>query len=380
MSFSPFNNNNSTYFSFQQTLGEYIYFSPLTKGDAGRAVKIRKDLFLPFFCCVDPNTHDGQYIIRQIENLRTTTTFVKPVAGSAWSTNPYQSPQHLARLGKVNDGFQNVLVIKNLRVSYRVSQEQGDRAPCVYVTGVREVSRNAGNAPGLYESKTLQVRKVIEKRSNQQVDGQKVFINGSSQEVTEAMRSAQFATNDINSLLFYCPANVANDMGPFGGTTQTYVTQEAVNKLVEVFKQNQKPSRGVSWYVEGTSAGLLNEALKQIPGDLPKHEFRLINPIANTAKLLETLTAKKASFEGEFFKYDQNKAALISMSSQKDSLLQAIGKLPAGKNYDKITRSYIVKAINDLSAVGNAPVAQQQKLNSLTQTFVQLLRTAGVYR
>ena len=74
------------------------------------------------------------------------------------------------------------------------------------------------------------------------------------------------------------------------------------------------------------------------------------------------------------------KTALFSISKQKDKLMSAMGKLPAGKNYDKITRSYIMKSIEGLAHVGSRSVTQHDKLNLANQTFVQWLRKEGVYR
>ena len=160
--------------------------------------------------------------------------------------------------------------------------------------------------------------------------------------------------------------------------THSHVTKNTLNELVNVFKENQ--NRSVNWYVEGEGSALLAEALKRIPGDLKKHEFRFINPIGNTSTLLKTLTNKKAMLEGEFFNYHHNTAALLSISTQKDKLMASIGKLPAGKNYDKITRSYIMKSIEGLAQVGSRAITQQDKLNAVNETFVQVLQKAGVYR
>lgn len=375
-------NTSASYFQFQQSLDQYVFFSPLTMdGPSGRAVKIHKDLFLPFFCVVDPNTHDGQSIIRQIENLRTTCTIVRKETGSNYANNPRESARHKAQLNKVNSAFHQVLIIKNLHVYYRVSQEAGDKAPSVYIMNIRQINRDAGGAPGLYAAQAS-MGGVYRPRKTEShnVDGKKVYINGSAQTSIDAMASARYTTNDNTSLLFYCPATAADDLGILGTATRSRITTETLNELVNVFKKNQKAAQGVSWYVEGEGANLLAQALKQIPGELTNHNFRLINPITNTANLIGTLAEKKAKFEGEFFKYDQNRAALIALGTQKDQLMQAIGKLPAGKNYDNITRSYILKSIKDLSVTGSKAANQEAKLNSPTKTFVQLLRAAGAYR
>jgi hypothetical protein len=384
MSLPSLPNASASYFQFQQSLDQYVFFSPLTMGGAsGRAVKIHKDLFLPFFCVVDPSTHDGQAIIRQIENLRTTCTVVRKETGSGYANNKRQGDIHKRELGRVNSAFHQVLIIKNLHVHYRVSQEAGDKAPGIYISSIRVVSESTStSAPGLYESKTSFGSKVplTEKMKTSAVDGKKVYINGKVQSKDQAMKNARYATNDNNSLLFYCPARVSDELGIMGSSVKSNITNNTLNELINVIKQNQKASRGVSWYVDGEGANVLAQALKQIPGDLSSHEFRFINPIANTAKLLESLTDKKAKLEGEFFKYDQNRTALMSLGVQKDELLKAIGKLPAGKNYDIITRSYILKSINDLSNAGTKAAAQEAKLPTAIKTFVQLLKAAGAYR
>lgn len=382
MSLPTIRDTSASYFQFQQSLDQYVFFSPLTMGGAsGRAVKIHKDLFLPFFCVVDPSTHDGQAIIRQIENLRTTCTVVRKETGSGYANNKRQGDIHKRELGRVNSAFHQVLIIKNLHVHYRVSQEAGDKAPSIYISSIRQINEDAGGAPGLYVGQAAMGGTIRPKKmEDHNVDGKKIYINGAEQTSVKAMAAARYATNDNSCLLFYCPTKATDDLGLLGAPVKSRTTTNTLTELTNVLKKNQKSSRGVSWYVEGEGANVLAEALKQLPGELTAHEFRLINPIGNTARLLKALTDKKAKFEGEFFKYDQNRAALISLGTQKDQLMQAIGKLPAGKNYDKITRGYILKSINDLSSAGSKAATQEAKLNLTTKTFVQLLKAAGAYR
>src|SRR5690554_1795333 len=182
---APFVRSTSpSYFQFQQSLNQYVFFSPLTMGgSSGRAVKIHKDLFLPFFCVVDPATHDGQNIIRQIENLRTTCTIVRQETGSGYANNPRQSPAHKNRLSKVESAFHQVLIVKNLHVHYRVSQESGDKAPSIYISDIREINRGTGSSPGLYHAATGSFRRNEgpQKSSSSSVDGKKVYINGVSE-------------------------------------------------------------------------------------------------------------------------------------------------------------------------------------------------------
>lgn len=371
-------NASSSYYQFQQSLDQYVYFSPLTMGGAsGRAVKIHKDLFLPFFCIVDPTTHDGQSIIRQIENLRTTCTVVRKETGSGYANNPRQGEKHKTQLTKVNSAFHQVLIIKNLHVHYRVSQEDGDRAPGIYISHIRQVSADTGGSPGLYAYDKYDEPQKIDA---QKADGKKVYIGGPAQKIDAAIHHAQRETNDHKAAVFYIPAKVKDELGMFGAKTKSKTTLQAINDLADVFNKNIKLAKGISWYAEGEGVGLLAEAIKQVSVDLSKHEFRLLNPIANTAKLIQSLSDKKAKFEGEFFQYHRNKTSLTLLSMQKDQLMQAIGKLPAGKNYDIITRNYILKSINELPNMGAKVVSQKSELNKPAKTFIQLLKMAGVHR
>lgn len=368
----------SSHHQFQQSLEHYVFFSPLTMGgSSGRAVKIHKDLFLPFFCIVDPNTYDGQSIIRQIENLRTTCTIVRQETGSGYANNPRQKPEHLNRLKKINDTFHQVLIIKNLHVHYRVSQEQGDKAPGVYISSIRQISADTGGAPGLYTTNSYDEPKKI---SASEADGRKIYLGGPGQKIDAAILHARRETSDRKTAAFYVPSRVKDELGILGTKTKSSLTTQAINELADVFNKNVKLSKGISWYAEGEGVNLLAEAVKQVNVDLSKHEFRFLNPIANTARLIQSLSDKKARFEGEFFKYHQSKTALTLLSMQKDQLIEAIGKLPAGKNYDIITRNYILKSINELSKVGSKISSQKSELNKSAKTFTQLLKVAGVYR
>lgn len=371
-------NTSASYFQFQQSLDHYVFFSPLTMGgSSGRAVKIHRDLFLPFFCVVDPSTHDGQAIIRQIENLRTTCTIARKETGSNYANNPRESVRHKTQLGKVNSAFHQVLVIKNLHVHYRVSQESGDKAPGIYISSIRFVTADTGNSPGLYESNSYDEPKKINPLS---ADGKNIYIGGPGQKVDSALYHAHRETKDNKAAVFYIPARVSDELGILGTKTRSRTTTQAINELKDVFNKNVKLSKGIRWYAEGEGVNLLAEAIKQVPGDLSKHEFRLINPIANTAKLIQSLSDKKAKFEGEFFNYHRNKTSLTLLGMQKDQLLETIGKLPGGKNYDIITRSYILKSINELPNTGAKVVAEKSQLTKPAKTFVQLIKAAGTYR
>ena len=347
-------NTSASHYQFQQSLDQYVFFSPLTMGGAsGRAVKIHKDLFLPFFCVVDPATHDGQSIIRQIENLRTTCTITRKETGSGYSNNPRQSEKHKTQLTKVESAFHQVLIIKNLHVYYRVSQEAGDKAPSIYISSIQLVNPNTQTSPGLYE---MNIHGSAAKKTKLwEADGHKIFINGSTSNIKRAFFRAEQITRDDSAWVFYNNATVCDELGLLRSGKKSKITIHSIDELREVFKSNLKPAKGIVWYAEGEGINLLAEAVKIIPNELPNHEFRLINPISSVDKLVHSLTEKKAKCEGQTF---ENKPSTLQ-SNNTVSMPQFIDNFPNLR--DKL-KDY-----------------QTQNKNS-TKTFIQLIKSAGILR
>lgn len=363
MSYSP---TLGSYHNFQASLGEFIFFSPLTLGNnSGRAVKISKNLFFPFFLAVDPDTHDGQVIIRQIENLRTTKSL------SLDTSNQLQTSPHAGQRDKFKASTEFRLVVKEVEIYYRVSQEQGDKSPSIYITQVRSRNRDATARPGLYVLKAgIGNIKQIQKREKRSLGGTKVLINGASQDLDGAMKNALRVTGDTSAQLFYSPES--NNFAMLQAQNSNY-GKSTIAELAAVITDNESPNSPISWYVEGEGAAVLAEALKQVKTTLHKQEFRFINPIGNTAKLLQTLTDKKATLTNNVLSYEQNAGALQSLSSQRDQLQEAAQKMP------QITRGYILKFIEDLLPKGGG-LTHRDQMNQPNQTFVHVLKKAGIYR
>lgn len=364
--------------SFGPLLDQFVYFSALTTGSHGRAVKINKNLFLPFFCVVDPATHDGQLIIRHIEALRATPTHSKVMASRK---EPFhkRSASHVQQLNKINNAFEHLLIVKNLHIYYRVSQELGDKSPTVYITGIRELSHERDQGAGLYEGKTGIGRMQAIKARSESLDGKLVFISGKAGDANDALKQAHAVTGDSGSMVFYSPSNALNDLGVWRTSRIGHAAEQTIGELVALMKKNQKPARGIDWYVSEEGASVLEKALSQLPGNLTNHKFKFVNAIAKTSSIINSLAEKNATLAGEFYQYERNRRSLLSLAMDKDRLLSAIGKLPAGKNYDKITRRYIVTAIESLAAVGSK-VADQSKAVGANKTFVQVLAETGKYR
>lgn len=347
-------NSSSSYYQFQQSLDQYVYFSPLTMGGAsGRAVKIHKDLFLPFFCVVDPTTHDGQSIIRQIENLRTTCTIVRQQANGGNANTQKQKADHRRELEKLNDAFQQVLIIKNLHIHYRVSQESGDgdKAPSIYISSFRLVNANSQTSPGLYEMNMYQ--KAVEKKI-WTADGHQIFLNGSTSDIYKAFDDAKRITDQTKPLVFFSNATVNDELGFFSSGHKSKLTQHTIAKLKDVLINNLAPSQGIKWYAEGAGIGLLAETIKLVKDDLPKHEFYLVNPTSNSQTLVKTLHAKKAKCEA------------LAIESKSDC--------------SQIGMGFNTLRVNNLPRLAADLKTYQIQQKDSKKTFVQLIKAAGNFR
>lgn len=362
-----------SYQQFKDSVNQFIFFSPLTLGETGRAVKINKALFLPFFCAVDPATYDGQTIVRQIENLRNTTSLALDT-----SNQRFADPKHKAQMGKISNATQRTLVVKNLHVHYRVTQEQSDRAPYIYITGIRAVGEADKKQPGLYDIAMHVSTLKGQKRTEAKLQEKNVYINGGQSDFDDAMNKAKQTIDTKNVTLFYNPSDTSNDLGLWGSAARTHTTTATIEELAKVFKNNT--DRAVTWHVEGEGAALVTETLTQIGSDLSNHEFRFINPIANTVKLLEAVNKRKANLTDKSFTYENNNSSLLPLFADKDRIKTALGKMVDGKhkNVSAIKAGLITKHLE--TAIPMSSPTQISTLNAAGQTFVQVLQKAGIYR
>jgi len=367
----------STTWVLKHELGNYIYFSPLTTGATGRAVKIHKDLLLPFFFAVNSKTYDGQLAIRQIEQLRTTPKLNVPPAFRK------PSKSHIRQLKSVYDTFQHVLMLKNLQVYYRVEQQAGDVSPVVYISQVRSTYEDANDAPGLYARKIQFSRQAgdLKKMKSRTVDGRTVFINGQSDSVKSVMKQAELIIGSRENLaIFYSPASVCNDLGVWNSPGQTLRTGIAIKELIAVIQHNRSAKNGINWIVEGEGCALLSNALESVSGDLKNHSFKIVNPKTDTPKLLQSITKKKGHLTGEFFDYSRSPTALAAIAKHKEALIKQIGLLPEAKSYDKITRQKLISQISALAQVAMPLIKNAAIGKTKSSTFIETLKKAEKHR
>lgn len=364
-------------------IGGYIYFSPKTQGLSGFAVKIHTDLLVDFFCNVDPSTHDGECVIRDIESLKALANTASGPTRVRVKTVGHEA--HKARLNKVNERLalmaqqqslarERTFATKNVRVFYQIDQKDGDRCPTVYISDLQIVHRGKENEGGLYEfARSAIGRRELRKCKNSNLDGKAVYISEASDSAVDAMTSATYATSEASPIVFFNPKSIADDVGSKGIGRLSESTRKLVVELKNLLKQNQ--SQKVRWHVAGEGAALLAQALSGAPVNLQSHSFQFINARANLGSLLQELNQRKAQLKGEFIHYHRDQSALMAIVRHSHDLLDTLGKLPVGADYDQISRRYLTNYLANLAKNGNAKAvfAKAMAARGTQTTFVDVV-------
>lgn len=368
---------------FSPDVEGYLFFSPNTKGLSGNPVKIRAELFVDFFCNVDPETHDGQTIIRDIESLK---IFGKTAGPNARMSVPAknETQAHKSRLNQINKNLailtvsqatapEKTFTTKNVRVFYHLLQKEGDAFPTVYISDIRVVQRGRDNIGGLYEYASTLRGTTLEKSKSTDLGGKTVYISAASDSAQKAMDEAMANTNNAKPALFFNPREAAEDLGIWKKPRLNHNTKGLIDQLSDLLMKNQR--RTVNWHVEGEGAAILAHALEKVPGTLEKHSFKFINPRTNLATLLQSLGQRKAQLGGEFLDYTRDRTALLSIAQNSEAISYQFKQLPEPKSYDRVTRRYLVEYLRALGQNGNAKtiLAKAASVKGSQATFIDAI-------
>lgn len=369
--------------SVTHDLSEYLFFSPNTKGLSGSPVKIRADLFVDFFCNVDPETHDGQSVIRDIESLK---IFGKTAGQSSQVSVPAKndSASHKNRLNRINQTLsvlsfnqstspEKTFTTKNVRVFYRVLQQEGDAFPTVYISDIRVVKSGSEETSGLYEYVSSQFNQKLSKSKNSNLEGKTVYLSPAFDAAQKAMDEAVFKVGNAKPLLFFNPSAVAEDLGIWKKSRLSDATKTAISELSRLLQENQK--RSVKWFVEGEGAAVLAQALAKVPGTFEKHSFKFLNARTNLANLIQDLGQRKAQLQGEFLDYTRDRTALLSIAQNSEAISHQLKQLPEQPGYDRVTRRYLIDYFRALGENGNAKaiLAKAMSIKGGKATFIDAI-------
>ena len=320
---------------------DYVYFSENTKGIFGKAVKIKVDLFPRFAALVDPKTHAGQTVIRQIENLR--------------MLNGASPGVH----ANVNSAFRFMLTTTNMKVFYAVLDgDQGRKE--IFIGDIKADFDSSGNDAGLYVFDTFSNK--YKKHKQVFLHDKTVYINGNSGNLEKTLEYAQQQTETSkgNLALFYVPGNVVNGLGVWGSTSQSLSVKSAMSLLSDIIKFNRE--KRVIWVSEAEGADVFLNALTDVTGSLKGHSYRLIDPITDTVSLLANMKAKEikppvdevapVTYTGK------NRVTNLHIESKKQAIIDAL-KMLRVKGFADFPHQQMVKELE--ATVGNAPLGKNKQ-------------------
>ncbi|MFT5082679.1 MAG: hypothetical protein ACI9Y1_000706 [Lentisphaeria bacterium] len=269
----------------------------------GKAVRININLFPEFALLVDPASHDGQQTIRQIESLRQ--------AGGA----------HQGSMANTSNAFKFMAQAHKLTVYYTILNGEDDRKE-VFITDIGPCfNQSNADKAGLYMFSKWK-GKYLESTSLN-LEDQPVYINGRCDDLTEAIKHGKKRIPNLSSDLavFYTPSHVVNEMGVWRSSKQSAQTKDAIAKLSEVMKKNQK--KRVYWIAEAEGASVACEAANAVNGIMDNFRMRFIDPIADAASLIPKLKNKGIRLGGG----DEDTASITYTGTNRTSDLMKSSQL-----------------------------------------------------
>jgi len=267
---------------------QFIPFSKNTNTNNGRKVFIDAalaPLFAHFFQADDANTIR---IVSKIEQL-------SAVAGGITANTNVTTP------------FEYMENIGELAIYYQLHSKSGENAAesGVYITGVKRSSEDGQDKAGLYRSTDGATSSI----TTGVAEYEQGFVKAHSQ-LSKAVSDLQDvagtdgwgAPNSFN--FFYIPTDIENEMGLWMTPDSRAMRPSAVAKeLAGVLSETQKHrSNGtpIKWRIEGDTVKFLQLAIEHLPNLLDKHHFLLVDSVADTAQIVNTLERRGAKTEGKF--------------------------------------------------------------------------------
>lgn len=347
-----------------QQAKKFVYFSAQTQGAFGRPVKIDPQLLPHFLCLVDPSSHQGQTVIRHIENLR----------AKAGTGDSFQN---------ANRAFDFMDHIGNVRIHYKIMQADSGSPVGVYITDIRPGYVGDSGRPGLYRATRSGNQVTINETSSTVVSSSKVFINGNVATIKQAGSQAIDSANESSAAFFYNPAHVINEMGLwFTPSKQGQHARYAAEKLATILQTTENQGSGrVHWNISGEGAQLLAKALEKISTKLTKHQFQFHNPIGNLNNLLGNIKQKQGGLAETVVSYNASQGALVSLLAQRSTLTNTIKSLVAqGHPHFQPREKLVSKILNDSAKQSGAFELANNSAKGRATSFLDILKQANGVR
>jgi hypothetical protein len=309
---------------------QFVVFSKNTAGQAGRKVFIDSALAPLFSQFV--NTQDAKSIqaILKIEQLRA-------IAGGVTANTNVATP------------FEHMETFGDLALYYQVhNPAQGNNAEAgVYITDVKLAANEGNSTAGLYVSKSTRSRVSLDIIDNNIAETNTGVIASAQTSNDAAQKASKLvgpdawgSPKDFN--MFYIPAVIHNEMGLWMTPDVRALRPSKVAKhfadVITATQQQRTNQTPIEWTIEGDSVKILQLALEHLPSTLNKHAFKLIDPVADTVQIVNSLERKGAKLGKDAVSFTGNKRALAAasvsskrsqISRHQDSAAKALQKASA---------------------------------------------------
>lgn len=293
---------------FNQTgtpLNQFIFFDSDTLGEDGRKVYIDPGLVTRYFELVDPSSHDGQQIEKNIKSLRS------QAGGITSQSNQNNATEHRKDCGCV-------------MVTYKVLQQGGDAShgDGVYITSLTQAyNKSEGDKAGFHKASfnptaesdwaTKEISESIIPTAIGAIgavydrDSQSYRLPQSTDKIGHflARKDSKRLNNQFS--LYYSPGFIIEGLATWKTPEQKMLPSDAgpkdLARILTTTQNNYWSDNGSDphhWYVFGDGNKLLNQALSEIKAQgqqsLSHHQFHLVDPKENIGILLQQLNSLNA--------------------------------------------------------------------------------------
>ncbi|MAE35371.1 MAG: hypothetical protein CMH97_09060 [Oceanospirillaceae bacterium] len=285
---------------------QFIPFSKNTNTNNGRKVFIDAalaPLFAHFFQADDANT------IRIVSKIEQLSAIAGGISANTNVTTPFEYMENIGELA----------------IYYQLHSKSGDNAAesGVYITGVKRASKRSSTKAELIEI-TPWVTQPVGSDIAVHAHGA-IHADEDTKVAAETTRNALIKSGlgvheSIN--LFFVPTPIKDDMGLWmTPDARSIKPQEVAKKLANVITATQKYQGATTkrhWTVEGDTVKLLQLTLEHLPTVIDRHEFTLINPVADIALVANTLERAGAKVTSKTTDSSRAKAA-VKLSSERSN-------------------------------------------------------------
>ena len=321
---------------------QFIPFSKNTNTDRGRKVFIDAalaPLFAHFFQADDASA------IRIVSKIEQLSAVAGGIAANTNVTTPFE---YMENIGELAIYYQ----LHNSPQGHQV--ESG-----VYITGVKRASKRSSTKAELIEITpwvTQPVNSDIAVHAHGAIHADEDTKVAAETTRNTLIKSGLGVHESIN--LFFVPTPITDDMGLWmTPDARAIKPQEVARKLANVITATQQYPGATTqrhWTIEGDTVKLLQLALEHLPSVIDRHQFTLINPIADIALVTDALERAGAKVTSKITDSSRAKAAV---------------KLSSERSNSEVNKELATKASN-----GNKALAAPLNHTTIKSTFIDYVK------